>query len=121
MKRQATLTRRQPKVRAPRGLSLAFKLIAEPDWTAHAAAAHAQDIYPHALRLVEGLIAGDDESGGQHRSDLVKAATKALHGHCWTDEEIATSPDLTGNTALYLGFATCWLLLMGVNGKGGAR
>lgn len=108
--------RRQPALRAPLGLAHAFKLIAESDWTANAASGHATEIYPHALRFIDSLHE-DTEGGGIHRAELIAAATKALHGHCWTDEDITSMPELTGSTALYLGFAVAWLLMSDIRGK----
>jgi hypothetical protein len=72
---------------------------------------HARDSYPYARDLADLVASGVPDDGGASISSLIEEATKAQHGRVYSDEDIATTPELTGHTALYIGFAACWLLM----------
>ena len=119
-RRATPARRRHAKAMTPplAGLSAAFKMLSESDHTNIAARMEAEKCYPYALALIEAVYT---DEGDESPSVIIERATKAFHGHMWSDDEIAHSPELTGHTALHIGFAACWLLMMEVNGKGGGR
>jgi len=96
----------------PAGLVAAFKMI---DMAAMAIAAktHAAQTFPHATRIIDILNTDRDGVDRAVQDELDRAAV-AIYG----DVE---NPDVGSFTAFHVGFAVCWLLMMAVNGKDGAR
>lgn len=96
----------------PAGLVAAFKLI-DMKATAIAARSNAEETFPHAARIIE-ILNTDRDSVDRRVQDELDRAAVAIYG----DVE---NPDVGSFTAFHVGFAVCWLLMMAVNGKDGAR
>ena len=109
--------RHAPAITPPPGLAVAFKMLSESDHTNIAARSEAERYYPYARAFIEAVNTTDGDSA----SAVIKKATKRDHVHCFDDDEIAETPELTGHTAFRVGFAACWLLMTDVNEQGGGR
>ena len=114
-KKKSTTTRKA-STPVPPGLAAAFKLIQPDDASAAWARAQATDTYPHALAFLAAL-----ETDGSI-DDVIARATQEEHGHVLEGADADNAEwvaNLTGDTALHVGFAACWLLMTQING--GAR
>lgn len=89
---------------APTGLSLAFKLIAEPGDTESWLSETSDRLYPLARRVVGGTVEARDKVFHQ----TVSAMFPNL-------EEKATEATAV-EAGFTLGFATCWLMMKQING-----
>lgn len=103
-------------VAPPPGLAVAFKMV-DMDATATAARNHATKMYPHAARIIEILHTDRDSVDVMVQKELDSAA-RTMFGNV---EELATTPQFAGFTGFHVGFAVCWLLMMAVSGRDGAR
>lgn len=95
------------------GLATAFKMTDMDGATPTAARARATKAYPHARCIVAELHNNGDELA---ISQELERATGTLYGS-WGDDP-HREPQLALMAGFHVGFAVCWLLMMGA---GGAR
>ena len=116
-------TEARARTAPPRGLVAAFTLINQGGATPIAGSAAASRAYGPARQIID-LLQGAPPTGidqGLVIERIITRATQANNEQTYTSDDIAVIPELMADTALNIGFAMCWLLMMSVNGKGGAR
>ena len=112
-RRRRTTHARQAAI--PPGLAAAFKMIDTGGSTNTAAHSFATKAHPHALRILD-LLHGDGSVDLAVEQELTAAAARLFP--TLSDQQV---PELARLAGFHVGFAACWLLMMAVNGRGGAQ
>lgn len=99
---------------APAGLRAMFSMLVLDGYKPISATNACHAAYPHAVRIVDAALTTGDEGIVVKE---VEASTLSLFPNL--EEPIA--PSTAQEAAFNVGFAVCWLLMMAVSGRDGAR
>jgi hypothetical protein len=113
--------KRSPKSKkagqVPMGLRLGFTIMNNEDPTGDRAIEFAAKGHAAAQRILEVLT---PENEGAIWDEVRRTARVLYPGYTGTDGDAAEQPSAMGETGFVVGFATCWLVMTSMSGRGGA-